>query len=183
MGVFSFIANFSHKRELAESKDEILLGQIIAILAQNGFPVIGIQSDSDYQRIRFRATHDSVLYGVVVALDRKTGGLTAKVVGNLATLMIQAEVKNYLADPDDLLNMYRTDVQNILKFPLLGDIKLNHQLNSVFATSTKIVNLDTLLGGSDDRSELRAILLDTIRELREKLVQFKKSSGLDPTLG
>lgn len=183
MGMFSFIANFTHKREIAESKDEILLGQIIAIMARSGFPVIGMQSDADLQRIRFRAVNDPTLYGVIIILDRKTGGLTSKVVGNLATLTIMAEVKNYLADPDDLLDMYRTDVQNILKFPLLGDIKLNHQLNSVFATAKKLVNLDKLLEGGANRAELHELLTNTIGELREKLVKFKKPSSLEPKVG
>ncbi|MHC9541139.1 MAG: hypothetical protein AB9903_16680 [Vulcanimicrobiota bacterium] len=182
MGLFSFISNFSHHQEILESKDEIMVGEIITVMADLGYPVIGIMSNSDYQKIRFRVIGDPVLYSVIIALDRKTGGLASKVVGNIATLTVQAEVKNYLADPDDLLHMFGTDIRNILKIPLLGDIKINHELNSIFATMKQIINIDTFLDTSSNanRDELKNKISTCIATLKEKLAQYKKQSDIEP---
>jgi hypothetical protein len=51
--------------------------------------------------------------------------------GSKAFVKVQAEVKNYLADPDDLLKMYSTDFKNLFKVTMLDDTKLDHQFNSV----------------------------------------------------
>ncbi|HXE71113.1 MAG TPA: hypothetical protein VNO81_00505 [Candidatus Nitrosotenuis sp.] len=180
MEIVNFVQKFAHKREMAESMDEILIGQIIAAMAERGYPVIGIRSDADYQQVRFRTPGDPVLFSVIVALNRLTGGLAAAVVGNRATLTVTSEVKNYLADPDDLLAMYRTDLQNLLKIPLLsGGIKLNHQFNSVFATTTRLVEIGQLSkpGGYH---ELARILGEAVDQERESLRPYKKESTLAP---
>ena len=55
--------------------------------------------------IRFKPLNDPVLHSVVITLDRKTGGsaLQQAIIGSKATITVQAEVKNYMADPDDLI--------------------------------------------------------------------------------
>ncbi|MCA9790252.1 MAG: hypothetical protein KC910_00595 [Candidatus Eremiobacteraeota bacterium] len=176
MGLFELMQKFSHGREMRESMDEILVGKIIAVMVDKGYPVLAIRSHMDRQQIQFRMVGDEVLHCVVITLDRKTAGLTAKVVGNVATLTFQAEVKNFLCDPDDLLNMYKTDIQNILKVPLMGQVKINHQLNSVFATTTKIVRIEDVDRGGLDH--LAGEIFPTIDDLREKLRQYKKPSTL-----
>ena len=88
---------------------------------------------------------------------------------------ISAEVKNHIADPDDLIAMYRTDFANLFRMPVIGGIKLNHELNSVFATTTKIIELnDYVLKGEQGVQGLIALLNGTINELRERLRPYKK---------
>ena len=180
MGFLSFIHNFSHRQEILESRDEMLMGELITVMAELGYPVIGLRSNADYQRIQFLTLKDPVLHSVVLTLDRKTGGITGKVIGNKATLTIQAEVKNYLADPDDVLEMYRTDLANILRMPILGQTKINHQFNSVIATTTRIIDIDRLLESAGGRPELQQTLQSLIADLREKIARYKKPSALEP---
>lgn len=182
MGLLSFIHNFSHRQEILESRDEMLMGELITVMADLGHPVVGLMTDGDYQRVQFLTIGDPVLHSVVITLDRKTGGMAAKVIGNKATLTIQAEVKNYLADPDDVLDMYRTDFANILKVPLLGQTRINHQLNSVIATMTRIIDIDRLLESSGGRPELQGTVQSAIAELRYQVARYKKSSDLEPKM-
>ena len=171
---FSFLQKFNHAREMRESMDEIVVGKIIACMADFGYPLFGIMSNNDYQKVRFKTQGDPILKSVEVTLNRLTAGLTAKVVGNQAQLTIVAEVKNYLTDPDDLLAMYSTDLKNIFKIPLLGGMKLNHQLNSVLATISQFKKLDDLTS-PDESLELKELLRSNIDKLREALKPFKKS--------
>lgn len=171
---FSFLQKFNHAREMRESMDEIVVGMVITCMVEAGYPLFGILSNNDYQQLRFKTQGDPILNSVQVTLNRLTGGLTAKLVGNQAQLTIMAEVKNYLTDPDDLLDMYKTDLKNIFKIPLLGGMKLNHQLNSVLATVSHFQKLDTLLK-PEGLEELRAMLQGKVNELREALKPYKKA--------
>ncbi|MEQ8190150.1 MAG: hypothetical protein ABRQ39_19420 [Candidatus Eremiobacterota bacterium] len=175
--MLSFLQSFSHKQEMKESRDEMLVGEIVTVMVDSGYPAIGFWAEGDFQRIRFKVVDDPVLYSITITLDRKTGGdfVSGAIFGDKATLKIICEIKNFLADPDDLLNMYKTDLQNMFKIPILGGIKLDHQLNSVLATTTKIIEIkDLILKGEEGREKLKGILFGTIRELKEKLVPYKK---------
>ena len=172
---FSFLQKFSHAREMRESMDEIVVGNLIACMADFGYPLFGILSNDDYQKLRFKAQGDPILHSVEVTLNRLTAGLTAKVVGNRAQLTIVAEVKNYLTDPDDLLQMYKTDIKNIFTVPLLGGMKLNHQLNSVLATVSQFQTLDNLTK-PEGYASLRDLLSTNIDKLREALKPYKKKA-------
>lgn len=175
--MFDFINKFAHKAEIRESKDEILVGEIVRAMARQNFPAISFAAGSDEQRVRFLAAPDPLLHSIYIVLDRKTGGgmITEKLLGSKATLKISAEVKNRISDPDDLVNMFNTDLKNILKLPVVGGIKLNHELNSVYATVTKIIEIDNYVMKGDEGVNAMVDLLEgTVAELREKLVPYKK---------
>jgi hypothetical protein len=175
--VLSILQSFNNKAELRESKDEILVGEIVRAMARQGWPAVRFLAGDDRQVVRFRTPRDPVLYQVYVTLDRKTGGsaLAEMVVGSKATLSVSAEVKNRLSDPDDLIKMYRTDFANLLKIPVAGGIKLNHQLNSVFATTTLLIEInDYVLKGDPGVERLAKHLGQTVDRLREKLASYKK---------
>jgi hypothetical protein len=176
--MFSFLSKFEHKREMRESKDEILIGELVLAMSQLGYVVIGFHAGDDRQTVRFKPKGEHLLHSVFVILDRKTGdnALTQALVGSKATVTIQAEIKNFLADPDDLLHMYRTDLQNMFKLPIVGGVKLNHQLNSVLATLTQIIDIDDyILKGEASNDRLRKLLATTIAGLRDKLQPYKKA--------
>jgi hypothetical protein len=175
--MLSLLQSFQHGAELRESKDEMLVGELVRAMARQGFPTIQFAAGDDRQQVRFRALKDPVLHSVFVTLDRKTGtsALSAAVIGSKATLTLTAEVKNRMADPDDLLHMYRTDLQNLFKMPVLGGIKLNHELNSVLATTTVVIDIDTYVGkGEAGAQKLVALLEKNLDALREKLRPYKK---------
>lgn len=175
--MLSFINQFKHKQEMRESKDEILVGEIVRAMARLNSPAFGFHTDDTSQTVRFKPRGDTVLHSVMIRVDRKTGGgaIQDALVGSKAVVTFQAEVKNMLADPDDLIHMYRTDLQNIFKMPLLGDVRLDHQLNSILATKRVFIDIDAyILKGEPGVSALVAMLQGHLGELRSKLVPYKK---------
>ncbi len=175
--MISILNQFNNRAEIRESKDEILVGEIVRAMTRQGFVSVAFAADSGQQRISFKALRDPVLSFVHVSLDRKTGGgaLSQALLGVKATLTIVGEVKNYIADPDDLIAMYRTDFANMLRLPVIGGVKLNHELNSVFATTTKIIEINNyVLKGDQGVQGMIALLDGTINDLRERLRQYKK---------
>jgi len=162
---------------MRESKDEILIGELVLAMSRLDYQVITFHASDDWQAVTFKPKNDPILNTVSIILDRKTGesAVGQAIFGSKATLKFQAEVKNRIADPDDLINMYKTDLQNIFKMPILGDTRLDHQLNSVMATRQNIIEIDKyILKGEESTQRLQELLETSITELREKLAQYKK---------
>lgn len=182
--MFNKLMDYAARKEMRESRDEIVIGQVIASMARQGYPTIGFntgtQVDTGFQSILFATPSDPVLHTVRVTLDRKTGGgkLSEAVVGSKATLTVVAEVKNYLADPDDLLAMWRTDFANIAKMPMLGHVKLDHRLNSILATKTALIELSNF-DGPEDRARIDELLYGMIGEVRNVVAGYKKHSPFE----
>ena len=175
--MFGMLAQFNHKAEIRESKDEILVGEIVRAMARQGYPSIRFQANDDRQLVTFKTIEDPVLHTVTVVLDRMsgTGALSAALIGSKATLTIIAETKNFIADPDDLLEMYKTDLANMFKMPVMGGIKLNHELNSVFARTTSMIEIDHyVFKGEAGVQKMVDLLSGTIGQLREKLQPYKR---------
>ena len=176
--MFSMLSNFKHRQEMRESKDEILVGEIVRSMARLQCPAFGFMANADYQAVRFKPTTDNILNSVIIIVDRKTGDgmLQQALLGSKATLTFQAEIKNYLADPDDLVNMYKTDLANIFKFPMLGDVRLDHQLNSVLATKKVLIDIDDyILKGDESLGRMNQLITTVVSELRAKLEKYKKA--------
>ncbi len=182
--MFNKLMDYANKKEMRESRDEVVIGQMIASMARMGYPTISYNTgnalDTGFQAILFATPKDEVLHTVQVTLDRKTGGgkLSEAVVGSKATLSVMAEVKNYLADPDDLLTMWRTDFANITKMPMLGHVKLDHRLNSILATKTQLIELSQY-DGPEDRERIDQLLHGMIAEVRQAVAQYKKHSPFE----
>lgn len=176
--MFGLMANFNHKAEIRESKDEILVGEIVRAMARQGYPSVAFRADSDRQVMRFLTISDPVLHSLWVVLDRKTGTgvLSSALLGSKATLRITAEVKNYITDPDDILSMYATDLKNLFKMPAVGGIKLNHELNSVFGTTQTVIEIDHyVMKGDAGVQKMVALLQGIVGRLRDKLEPYKKA--------
>jgi hypothetical protein len=176
--MLSFLNQFKHNQEMRESKDEILVGELVRAMMRLGSPAIGFAANAGLQSVRFKPVGDAVLHSVIITVDRKTGDsmLQQAIVGSKAVLTIQAEIKNYLADPDDLVHMYRTDLQNMFKMPLMGDVRLDHQLNSILGTKKVIVDIDDyILKGEESVGRMTHLLQSVVAELRGKLAPYKKA--------
>jgi len=175
--MLGLLNKFNNKAEIRESKDEILVGELVRAMARQGCPAINFWSNNDYQRVRFKCPKDPVLSSIIVTLDRKTGTgvVSGALFGSKATLTIAAEVKIYLTDPDDIVNMYRTDLANLFKLPVLGGIKLNHELNSVYATTALLIDIDNyVLKGEQGVQGFMGVLGQSVAALREKLAPYKR---------
>jgi hypothetical protein len=175
--MFGILANFKHAAEIRESKDEILVGELVRAMARQGYVACGFSAHSDWQRVQFRTVGDPVLHHVYITLNRMTGGsaISEALMGSQASLVVTAEVKNLVSDPDDLLAMYRTDLANLFKMPALGGIKLNHEMNSVFATTTKYVDIGKFVMRGEEGADALVLLLDgVIDALRDRLRTYKR---------
>ena len=180
--VLKQLMDFANSREMRESRDEVVVGEVVLAMAHMGMPATRFAAGAGAQRVRFSTPADPLLHNVVITVDRKTGGgaLSEAVIGSKAVITVTAEIKNYLADPDDLVHMWRTDFANITRLPLLGQVKLDHQLNSVLATKKLIVELNEYLGDpAVTRSKLFALLQGTFAELSQALAPYKKQSPFE----
>lgn len=176
MGVLGIAGHFKHKAEIRESKDEILIGEVVRAMARLGHVADSFVADGDLQRLRFR-TDDDVLSYVHMTLDRKTGRgrIASAVVGSKATLAIAGEVRNLLSDPDDVVRMWKSDFRNIAKLGLRGNVKVDHELNSVLGQTTDLVEIDDfVLKGEEGAATLQAHLEDRIGRVRDAVAEFKR---------
>lgn len=174
--MLNLISKFNNSAEARESKDEVLIGEVVFAMAHLGCPTIGFHAGSDLQYVKFKPVGNNVLHTITVLLDRKTGDsvLQQAVVGSKATLTIVGEVKNHFSDPDDLVNMFRTDLANVFRNPWLGKVKLDHQLNSVTATKKQIIDIDELTTPPEGRGRMNELLRGVLSELHENLAAYKK---------
>lgn len=179
MGVLNIAGNFKHRSEIRESKDEILVGEIVRAMARQGHVADQFAADGDLQRVRFR-THDDVLSYIHIALDRKTGTgrVASAVIGSKATLTVAGEVRNLLSDPDDVVHMWKTDFKNIAKIGMRGNVKVNHEMNAVVGKTTDFVEIDNyVLKGDEGVARLTEHLEDRIARVREALAPHKKPTS------
>lgn len=176
MPALRIVGHFKHKTEIRESKDEILIGELVRAMGRNGHVADQFAADGDLQRVRFRM-NDDVLSYVHVVLDRKTGEgrIASAVIGSKATISIAGEVKNHLSDPDDVVKMWKSDFKNIAKLGLKGNVKVNHELNSIVGKTTDLIEIDKMvLKGDEGLARLSEHLEDRIGTVREALRQYKK---------
>jgi hypothetical protein len=149
------------------SKDEIVFGEIIRYMIEQSRPMIGFNASDGYQSARF-LMNDEVLYALEIILDKK--------IASISTLTIRGTCRNQLADPDDMIAMFKTDFQNILKLPIFGQMKINHEYNSVYATTAGVRKLGDYMSGRGqvNRPMLEQDLSAKINDVREALRKFKR---------
>lgn len=166
MAFIKFFTDIAQKFEELTSKDEMVFGEIVRIMEKRGYPCIGFHAASGFQSGRF-LIEGPVLFALTVALDKKLAGA--------GFLSLTAEVRNKLADPDDMITMFKTDFSNIMKVPLLGQIKVNHEYNTIFAKSTTLTNINSYVSKNVvDANKLEADLMEIRERLEEALKKFKK---------
>lgn len=179
MGIFQIWQDIAHQKEMRESKDEILFGEVIKYMITHYGPLVELETTYGDKKIaRFRLLNHPLLHSITTELSRHTGtGLvTDMTIGSIASLKMVAEVKNYVADPDDVLNMWKTDFANVTKITLLGDIKLNHQMNSVLAEKIHHFRIGDVVNNTlEEREKITQQLEEMISLLVEQLRKYKKS--------
>ena len=187
MGILDIFANVSHSLELHESMDEILFGEIVTLFHKRGWPVFRMESVSlgdtmgDKQVVTFRTYGDDVLYSLKIVLDRKTGGVASLVVGNKATLTLVGEVKNFLVDPDAIIENLVTDLRNLFKIPIFGNIRVNHEHNSIFAQTTLVIEIGDFIRNRElGREKLKQTIFSNIERIKQHLRRYKKHSDIVP---
>lgn len=176
MGLFNAMTNYAHKSELRESKDEIVCGQLVSGLSHQGWRPFRMVADSDKQTMGFKIPADDVLSAVYLMVDRRSGsGSVSQAMGSRTVIGFTAEMRNKVTDPDDLATMWRTDLANLFKMPVAGEVRINHQLNTVNARTYHLVNLDDFVTGSTvNTGPLLSWIVAQVDDLRERLRPLKK---------
>ncbi|MDO9517455.1 MAG: hypothetical protein Q7J10_05320 [Methanosarcinaceae archaeon] len=178
MGLFKAIGDVAHTKALTQSQDEIVLGEVIHFFVRNGHSLIHIANGTEASpgyTVRFKM-NDNVLYTIEYKINRKVSGMKSKIVGSQSVITIVATVKNYVVEPQEVIKMYKTDFTNIGKIPLLGSIKVDHDLNYVVATAQSIKNLNKYVNKiTINQDELHNDINNMIAQLHEKLEPFKKA--------
>lgn len=168
MPSFSMLENFALRREVADSLDEILMGQLIAVMVEQGYPMVGISSDPDHHHLRFRMQGDTVLYYLAATLHR-----TPNKLARLATLSLTGQVKNFMSRPADVVDFYASDHVRITQSPLQSGVNLSHQLHSVLGTLQRQVRLDRATEPGS-LQEMEQMMEAALLELRQALLPFKR---------
>jgi hypothetical protein len=152
----------AHRRELGESHDEIVLGEVIAAMAETGHSVVEIASDPDVQRVRFLEPGDERRYGVRVTISRL--GAT----GRAVSLGVELERRTFFSSPDEIIPLRPAEL----------DPSLRRELNALIASDTRRLSVDDLLqelqqAGSgtalSGRATLRGSLAGILSELRARV--------------
>ena len=178
MSIFKAIQDLAHRKEMRESKDEILFGEIIRYMVINYGPLVELETMMGDRKVaKFKLLNHRLLNSIKVELNRHTGSgfITDATIGTFASLTMTAEVKKYVADPDDALNMYKTAIANVAKIPLLGGIKVVHQLNSIFAIKMEHFKIGDVVNNQlEERKNITNQLEEMIKDLCQQLEEFKK---------
>lgn len=167
MSLLKLFTDLTQAVQEMTSKDIVVFGEIVRIMEKEGYPCIGFHAAEGYQSGRF-LIQGPVLFALTVALDKKIAGK--------GLMSLTAEVRNKLADPDDMIAMFKTDMSNLVKIPLLGQIKVNHEYNTIYAKTTTVASISSYIEskGVVDAARLRADLLEIVSRLEETLRKFKK---------
>ena len=168
MALLKFFSDLSQSYDEFKAKDEMVFGEMVRIFQKKGYPCIGFTANEGFQSGRF-LIEGEVLFAIRVSLDKKVAGA--------GILSITAEVRNKMADPDDMITMFKTDFSNITKIPLLGQIKVNHEYNTIYAKSTSVKKISSYLEsrGVVNSAQLEADLMEIVNRLEETLRKFKKA--------
>ena len=166
MGLLDILSNLGQSVAEMTSKDEMVFGEIVRIFDKKGYPCIEFNAKSGYQSGRFLLNGD-VLFAVSVILDKKVAGR--------GVMKLTGEVRNKLADPDDMIEMFKTDLKNIAKLGFGGQIKINHEYNTIYAHTTLFENISSYVSNRVvDSARLEAHIDDYIKKLEEALRKYKK---------
>lgn len=176
MGLFNAMTSYAHKSELRESKDEIICGEIIRGLSHRGWRCYRITADSDKQTMGFKIPDDPVLSALYLMVDRRSGsGAISQSLGSKTVIGFTAQMRHKITDPDDLATMWRTDLANLFKIPVSGEVRINHQLNTVDAKTFYLVDLDQYVRGTTvTAGPLVDWIAAQVDSLRERLRPLKK---------
>lgn len=167
MALLKFFSDLTQGITEYQAKDEMVFGEIVRIFDKKGYPCIEFKVDSGCQSGRF-LLRSEILFSVTVTLDKKIGGA--------GILTLKGEVRNKLADPDDMIEMFKTDLMNIGKFGFGGQIKVNHEYNAVYAHTNLLKNISSYLSGKGvvDSARLEADIWEYVDKLEDTLRKFKK---------
>jgi hypothetical protein len=164
---------------LTKGTDEILFGEIVRAIVSEGYPMINLTSSEDIHIATF-LMQGTDLFSLTVRVKRYTRGF---VLSKVTDIPIRIDLKGMAivrgATFNHLLEMYKTNITNITKFPFLGDIKVHHDYNRIHVWAALVGRASKYFLGKDtvDRDRLMDALNMSLTEMLQALEQFISSDG------
>ncbi|WP_456419260.1 hypothetical protein [Methanocaldococcus infernus] len=167
--MFNILREIKHSKELISAKDEIFVGELIRYMYKNGGYLINISSSEHSHNLTFKFKN-SKIYKLNVSVERKVDGLASKLIGSQTLLTLEVIKKKELIEPEEVIKMIETDLKNMLKVPLFGQVKIDHDLNYIKARTTYIIDLNKFIHEKEvNKEELEKEIEKIIETLIESL--------------
>lgn len=163
------IRQFQPRSELRESRNEIVVGEVIRAMARLGYPSVMFRIHDDRQQLRFRAVGRTDLSTVTVTVERPagSGALTEAMFGNQLRLDVVAELRQRTTDPASLL---AAATRRPGPPPAGADVRVERELSSLLAHTTRTVDVDAMVGtGPRPDAPLTDLMRETIDTLAHAL--------------
>jgi len=159
------MADFSVFR-MTKGTDEILFGEIVRFMVREGYPMIDLSSNEDVHLATFLMPGTD-LFWMQVGLKRYTSGF---VLSRVTDVPIRIDLRGMAilkgVTFNKIMEMYRTNISNITKFPFLGDVKVHHDYNRIHVWAS-IVGRGSKYFISKDRVDMEYLSGDLRRSSEE----------------
>jgi hypothetical protein len=174
------MADFSIFR-MTKGTDEILFGEIVKMMVREGYPMINLVSSEDVHTARFLMPGTDFFW-MELSMKRYTSGF---VLSKMTDVLIRLDLKGMAilkgVTFNKIMEMYKTNISNITKFPFLGDIKIRHQYNRIHVWAAIVgrgskyfLSKDTL-----DSDHLGGDLRNAFSEMQNALEKFLGDEDMD----
>jgi len=160
----------------AKGADEVLFGEVIRVFTKMGYPMIKLRSDENFHHSRF-LMQGTPLFTMDIKLKRLSRKLVLSRKGDVPMRVDfegMAIVKG--SSFDRLVEMYKSSITNVFKFPLLGMIKVSHDYNRVHLKAT-IIGLSKKYFDSEGLVDTDRLTEDIKRSIEEMLKSMEKFIG------
>lgn len=164
---------------ITKGTDEMLFGEIVHMTVKQGYPMISLKSDEDYHRGSF-LMQGTDLFIMHISIKRYTRDF---VLSALTDVPIRIDLRGMAivrgATFNHLLEMYKTNVSNIFKFPLLGQIKVHHDYNRIYVWASIVGRGSKYFREYDkvDREYLSSDLTKAFDEMMKALYMYINPEG------
>ena len=101
MGLFDTATGYQHKAELRESKDEILVGELIRGLSALGWNPYRLIADSDRQAVGFKVPADPVISAYSLTIFNIQGSTVRNIICNQQTVIFSINDTNLTSTSDN----------------------------------------------------------------------------------
>ena len=159
--------------------DEMLFGEIVRMLVKNGYPMVSIVSQDDYHHGKVLMQGND-LFTMDVKVKRWTHSFVmSKITDTPMRIDIQAMAILEGATFNKLLEMYKTNMSNVTKFPLLGMVKVYHDYNRIHLWATLMGRGSKYFSDTEtvNRKRLSEDMEGVINELLEALSSYQSDDS------
>ncbi len=164
---------------LTNAADEMLFGEIVRLFVTQKYPLLKQHSgDDDHVGTFLMAGTD--FFTMTVEVHRFTKSFAmSKLVDTPMRIDLKGQAIVKGATFNKLAEMYQTNLNNVMKFPLLGMIKIYHDYNRIYVYATLAHQSRRYFSDREhvDKEALAVDIENAIGEMLGALQQFQGKNG------